>query len=51
MFILDDEVVYCAQKTSPFVTGDGKVTLRQLIAAETSALDRSRDFVGRHRSR
>jgi hypothetical protein len=40
IFILDDDVVYCAQKTAPFVTGNGKATLRQLIAAETSALDR-----------
>jgi D-alanine-D-alanine ligase-like ATP-grasp enzyme len=40
VFVLDDEVVYCAQKTPPFVTGDGNATIRQLIAAEMSTLDR-----------
>lgn len=31
VFLLDDEVVYCARKAPPFVTGDGKHSLHALL--------------------
>jgi glutathione synthase/RimK-type ligase-like ATP-grasp enzyme len=40
IFVLDDEIVYCVQKTPPCVTGDGTHTLRELLAAEANELGR-----------
>lgn len=40
IFVLDDEIVYSAQKTPPFITGDGISTIRELLAAEETALSR-----------
>jgi hypothetical protein len=38
IFVLDDDIVYCALKTSPSVTGDGRRTLRDLLAADNALL-------------
>jgi D-alanine-D-alanine ligase-like ATP-grasp enzyme len=41
IFVLDDEILYCARKHEPVISGDGKRTVRQLIADYTSELARS----------
>ena len=38
VFLLDDDVLYCARKYPPSVTGDGARTLRELLAAHNEAL-------------
>ncbi|QUS38164.1 hypothetical protein RPMA_04345 [Tardiphaga alba] len=38
LFVLDEEVVYSARKQPPFVTGDGKHALRDLLSAQEIAL-------------
>jgi len=38
VFLLDQEVVYTARKHSPFILGDGKHTLRELIARHDRVL-------------
>lgn len=38
IFLLDDEIVYCARKYPPFVVGDGARSLRDLLAAHNEAL-------------
>ncbi|NOJ39881.1 hypothetical protein [Bradyrhizobium australiense] len=38
VFLLDDDVLYCARKYPPFVTGDGVRTVRELLAAHNDAL-------------
>jgi hypothetical protein len=38
VFLLDDEIVYCARKYPPFVRGDGARSLRELLAAHNDAL-------------
>jgi hypothetical protein len=38
VFLLDDDVLYCARKYPPLVTGDGVHTLRDLLAAHNDAL-------------
>jgi D-alanine-D-alanine ligase-like ATP-grasp enzyme len=38
VFMLDDEVVYCARKFPPFVEGDGVHSIRDLLAAHNAAL-------------
>jgi hypothetical protein len=38
VFLLDDEVVYVARKYPPFLTGDGVLTIRDLLAAHDAAL-------------
>lgn len=40
VFVLDDDIVYCARKLPPFVTGDGKRSLRNLLSAQETALSR-----------
>lgn len=40
IFMLDDEVVYSVAKETPTVTGDGRASLRDLIAAKSAQLDR-----------
>jgi hypothetical protein len=37
-FLLDDEVLYCARKYPPSVTGDGVHTARELLAAHNDTL-------------
>lgn len=37
-FLLDDELLYCARKYLPFVTGDGVQSLRELLGAHNDAL-------------
>jgi D-alanine-D-alanine ligase-like ATP-grasp enzyme len=38
VFLLDDEIVYCARKYPPFVLGDGVHSVRQLLSAHDEAL-------------
>jgi hypothetical protein len=38
VFLLDDNVLYCARKYPPSVTGDGVRTLRELLAVHNEAL-------------
>ena len=38
VFLLDDDVIYCARKYPPSVTGNGVHTLRELLAAHNDAL-------------
>jgi hypothetical protein len=38
VFLLDDEVVYCARKYPPLVSGDGVSTIRDLLTAHNRAL-------------
>jgi hypothetical protein len=38
VFLLDDEALYCARKYPPFVLGDGKRTLRDLLSAHNDLL-------------
>jgi D-alanine-D-alanine ligase-like ATP-grasp enzyme len=38
VFLLDDDVLYCARKYPPFVTGDGVRTARELLAAHNDTL-------------
>ena len=38
VFLLDDDVLYCARKYPPSVTGDGVHTVRELLAAHNDAL-------------
>jgi len=38
VFLLDDETLYCARKYPPFVLGDGKRTLRDLLSAHNDLL-------------
>jgi hypothetical protein len=38
VFVLDDDVVYSSRKLPPFITGDGKQSLRELLAAKETAL-------------
>src|SRR5229473_5157711 len=38
IFLLDDEIVYSARKYSPFVLGDGIVSIRDLLIAHNEAL-------------
>src|SRR3954468_11378670 len=40
IFMLDDEVVYSVAKETPTVTGDGRASLRDLIAGGSAQLDR-----------
>jgi hypothetical protein len=38
IFLLDDEIVYCARKHPPLVSGDGISTIRDLLTAHNEAL-------------
>lgn len=38
VFLLDDDVLYCARKYPPCVTGDGVHTIRELLAAHNDTL-------------
>lgn len=38
VFLLDNDVLYCARKYPPLVTGDGVHTLRELLAVRNDAL-------------
>ena len=38
VFLLDDDVLYCARKYPPSVSGDGMHTVRELLAAHNDAL-------------
>ncbi|MEH2524880.1 MULTISPECIES: hypothetical protein [unclassified Bradyrhizobium] len=38
VFLLDDDVLYCARKYPPSVTGDGVHTVRELLTAHNDAL-------------
>jgi hypothetical protein len=38
VFLLDDEVIYCARKYPPLVSGDGVSTIRDLLTAHNRAL-------------
>ena len=38
VFLLDDDVLYCARKYPPFVSGDGLHTVRELLAVHNDAL-------------
>ena len=38
VFLLDDEIVYCAQKFPPFLLGDGFSSIRDLLLAHNEAL-------------
>ena len=38
IFLLDDDVLYCARKYPPFVLGDGMHTVRQLLVVHNDAL-------------
>lgn len=38
VFLLDDDVLYCARKYPPSVTGDGVHTVRELLATHNDAL-------------
>ncbi len=38
VFLLDDDVVYSARKTAPFILGDGARSIRELLAAADTAL-------------
>jgi hypothetical protein len=38
VFLLDDDVLYCARKYPPSVTGDGAHTLREMLAVHNEAL-------------
>src|SRR5260370_38114845 len=38
IFLLDDEVVYCARKYPPFVSGDGVRSIGDLLMAHNEAL-------------
>lgn len=39
VFVLDDEIVYSATKSIPFVIGDGSTSVRQLVAAQQAQLE------------
>jgi hypothetical protein len=39
IFVLDDEIVYSARKFPPAIDGDGRRTLRELIAAHNASLE------------
>ncbi len=41
IFVLDGEVLYCARKHDPVISGDGKHTIRDLIADHMRTLERS----------
>lgn len=41
IFVLEGEILYCARKHEPVISGDGKRTIRDLIADYTSELERS----------
>src|ERR1043166_1696662 len=41
IFVLDGEILYCARKHDPVITGDGKRTIRDLIADHMRTLERS----------
>ncbi|MCA6115615.1 hypothetical protein J6524_12020 [Bradyrhizobium sp. WSM 1738] len=38
VFLLDDDVLFCARKYPPYITGDGVHTLRELLTAHNDAL-------------
>jgi glutathione synthase/RimK-type ligase-like ATP-grasp enzyme len=38
IFLLDDDVVYCARKRQPALSGDGTSTIRDLLADQSAAL-------------
>jgi len=38
VFLLDDEILYCARKYPPFVLGDGTRSIRELLAAHNETL-------------
>ena len=38
VFLLDDDVLYCARKYPPFVSGDGVHTVRELLTAHNDTL-------------
>jgi glutathione synthase/RimK-type ligase-like ATP-grasp enzyme len=38
IFLLDDDVVYCARKREPALSGDGISTIRDLLAEQSAAL-------------
>ena len=38
IFLLDDEIVYCARKHPPFLSGDGVRSIRDLLAAHNADL-------------
>jgi hypothetical protein len=38
VFVIDDEVLYCARKYPPFLLGDGSRTIRELLAQRDAAL-------------
>jgi hypothetical protein len=38
IFLLDDDVLYCARKYPPFVSGDGVHTVRELLTAHNDTL-------------
>lgn len=38
VFVLDDDIVYSTRKLPPFVTGDGKRSLHELLSARQAAL-------------
>ena len=38
VFLLDDDVLYCARKYPPFISGDGVHSFRELLAAHNDAL-------------
>lgn len=39
VFVLDDEIVYCVSKLGPAVTGDGRTSVRELIAAQQPPME------------
>ena len=41
VFVLDGEILYCARKHDPVISGDGKHTIRDLIADHVRTLERS----------
>jgi glutathione synthase/RimK-type ligase-like ATP-grasp enzyme len=41
IFVLDGEVLYCARKHEPVIAGDGKSTVRELVAGHVSELVKS----------
>jgi hypothetical protein len=41
IFVLEGEVLYCARKHDPVISGDGKHTIRDLIADHMRTLERS----------
>jgi glutathione synthase/RimK-type ligase-like ATP-grasp enzyme len=41
IFVLDGEILYCARKHEPVIAGDGRSTIRELVAGHARELEKS----------